>query len=199
MGTTQLPDEDIIRALKAGGSDESAALGQLYRAELPRIVRYVRRNSGTEDDARDVFQDALIVFSEQVRKGIFRQESSIKAYLRSICKHMWLNQLKRRKHADAYVDYQKDVPAIPADTPVKLMLDQEKDELIGKLMGALGDKCKEILQLRIYYRDSMQEIAERLGYKNAQNAKNRHYKCMKALRDMVKGSPQIRKMVREML
>ncbi|MEM7039333.1 MAG: sigma-70 family RNA polymerase sigma factor [Bacteroidota bacterium] len=196
---TARKDSDLIADLLAGGKRELGALGRLYSLFLPEIVRYIIRNQGSEEDAKDVFQDALIAFSEQIRGGSFRKESSIKSYLWAICRNMWLNQLKRRKHAQAYVAAQENADVPPVKAPDRLFLENEQDQQIMSLFGRVGEKCRELLRLRIYYHFSMQEIAVQLGYKNAQNAKNKHFKCMKSLRTMVAENADLRKSIREMI
>ena len=50
----------------------------------------------------------------------------------------------------------------------------------------LGDPCKRLLLL--YYKEglSMQQIADQLGYKNSDTAKNQKCKCIVRLRNLFK-------------
>ena len=61
------------------------------------LKRYVLKNSGDKDDAKDVFQNTLIVFYKKVLIENFELSSKISTYLFSIAKNLWLKKLRDEK------------------------------------------------------------------------------------------------------
>ena len=49
-------------------------------------------------------------------------------------------------------------------------------------LESLGEPCRSILKDFYMHSQSMEEITEKFGYTNADNAKNQKYKCLKRLK-----------------
>jgi DNA-directed RNA polymerase specialized sigma24 family protein len=88
-----MKDEDIIESIRQGRNTK--ALRQLY-AYLPVVRKHIVKNSGTRNDAIDIYQDALVVFCTQVARPDFHLSSSISTYVFSICKNKWMEELRKR-------------------------------------------------------------------------------------------------------
>ena len=86
-------DEELLMGL-ADGSDD--ALTQLYRRYFPMVLHFVTSNSGSEDDAKDIYQEALIVVYEKVRAGSLELQCQLKTYLYSVGRRLWLKQLAQQ-------------------------------------------------------------------------------------------------------
>ena len=94
-------DEAVLEALRTNrGMDK--AIRYLYHQYYDVLSIYTKQNSGNDQDAEDVFQEVIVTFIELVNQGKFRGESSIKTFLYSLNRHIWLNELKKKKsHAGA--------------------------------------------------------------------------------------------------
>ena len=57
------------------------------------VQTFILNNSGTSDDAKDIFQEAMIVLYEKVRSGSFELNCQIKTYVYSVCRRLWLKRL----------------------------------------------------------------------------------------------------------
>ena len=88
-----MTDQELIDQLKKGNEN---CLQQLYQ-HIGMVKSWVEQNNGNEDDALDVFQEAIIVFYKNVMAGNYELRSKISTYLFEISKRQWLNQLNRRK------------------------------------------------------------------------------------------------------
>ena len=169
-----MSDDKIIQAIKKG--DESA-LDVLYKKHFRMMAKLVMRNNGTEDDAKDIFQDALIIFWQKVSSGDLVLTSKISTYLYSVCQNLWRKELVRKaRESNEEVERVDEVD-----------LDQsEKIKIIRNCVNQMGDACKQILTL--YYFDglTMNEIAERLDFANSNTAKTKKYKCKQRLDRLVK-------------
>jgi DNA-directed RNA polymerase specialized sigma24 family protein len=82
--------------LKAVGSNDKDAIESVYKENYALIQYFVINNNGTEDDARDIFQEAMMVFYEKAKSPDFELTCQIKTYLYSVARRLWLKKLKRR-------------------------------------------------------------------------------------------------------
>jgi len=183
-------DEEIIISLKGDQMKRELALKQLYTQLFPIIKSYIHKNNGTDEDAADIFQDAMIVFYEKVRLNQFQLSSSIRTYLYSVCKHLWLNKLRAQKNVIGLSNESESLtvdPSIPG-----ILGSNERDDFLMKLLGRLGSDCKKILVLYYYNRLKMKEIAETMNFANDQVAKNKKSSCLKKLKLMVSESPRLK-------
>ncbi|GAB4023755.1 RNA polymerase sigma factor [Spirosoma koreense] len=174
-----LTDEELLTGL-ADGSDD--ALAHLYRRYFPMVLHFVTSNSGSEDDAKDIYQEALIVLYEKVRSGSLELHCQLKTYLYSIGRRLWLKQLAQRSRFMV-----RDVEA-PVDDELlqeDLIDHEERDRqftLMADSLDRLGEPCRTLLNDFYIQHLSMQEITEKFGYTNADNAKTQKYKCLMRLK-----------------
>jgi len=169
-----MTDDSIIKAIREG--DESA-IEVLYKKHFRMMAKLIMQNSGSEDDARDIFQDALIVFWQKVRSGELVLTSKISTYLYSICQNLWRKELTRLSRlSNEEVD----------STEIIGYEQNESAKSIRNCVNQMGEVCKKVLTL--YYFDglNMTEIAEEMGFANANTAKTKKYKCKLELDELVK-------------
>jgi RNA polymerase sigma factor (sigma-70 family) len=156
-------------------------------------------NSGSRQDAEDVFQEMLVAFIDLVQKNKFRGESTVKTFLYSLNRHTWLNELKRRGRALAREEkYEKGKEQAEPDTGY-LIADREAKSAVIKLVGSLGETCKKILLLFYYENRSMREILETMHYENEQVVRNKKYKCLKRLEQMLNEKPHLKETLKNLL
>lgn len=172
------PDQELLHGLRRGHRE---AFQRLYQQHYPMVRYLVVHNSGTVEEADDVFQDGLLVLMGKLRLGDFQLTASLKTYLYSVCRHLWLKRL-RQKGKTRLIDFENAVEV--ADEQV-----EENDEPLLKHLGvclqALGESCRKILERFYYLKMSMEEIAVELGYTNAENVKTQKYKCILRLRKLM--------------
>ncbi|RYF82635.1 MAG: sigma-70 family RNA polymerase sigma factor [Chitinophagaceae bacterium] len=162
-----------------------AALRHLYRENFELLSRYIVNNSGSEQDSEDIFQEVMVAFIGLVRAGKFRGESSIRTFLFSLNKNIWLNELKRRGRAEAReLKYEKQNEQVAVTADMAMELKQTKSELM-EVIEQLGENCKKILMLFYFENKSMKEIVDHLPYENEQVVRNKKSKCLKKLEEMV--------------
>ena len=174
-----MKDEEILSRIK--NADESA-ITYLYQKYYGMMVRMVVKNSGTEEEAKDIYQDSLIVFWEKVSSGNLVLTSKISTYLYSICLNLWRKELTRKKRLS---NETKDQAVEPVHDK------NERIQIIQDCVNALGDTCKKVLSLYYFERMSMKEIAKELNFANPDTAKTKKYKCKKELDKIVKSKYSI--------
>lgn len=169
------------------------ALRRVYRDNRRPVVAYVKQNSGSESEAKDVLQDAVIAFYENVIGGKFRGESAISSYLFSIARFIWLNQLKRKQRHLEKLEVLAINEAEPS-LPLRL-IEKESEEHLVALFGQLGTDCQQVLMASIYEGMDMKQIAVLMGFENDQVARNKKYRCLKKLKLILKDNPGILSML----
>ena len=183
-------DEEIIFCLRGDSEKRDLALKQLYTKLYPFIKTYIQKNNGTDEDAADIFQDAIIVFYEKVRLDQFKLSSSIRTFMYSVCKHLWLNKLRAQKKVISLTDDNDTIPIDPLSLSV--IGSNERNDYLMRLLESLGKNCKKILVLYYFDRLKMKEIAHIMNFANDQVAKNKKSSCLKKLKSIVSESPRLR-------
>lgn len=169
--------------LKGLAQNDSKAVEALYKSHFTMIQHFVLNNNGSFDDARDLFQEAMITLYEKVQSDSFVLSCQIKTYLFSICKNLWLKRLKQMGKYSAPLSTEEESIAVDAD----LEEFQKKDaafSIMNRALNSLGEPCKSLLEGYYLNKKGMQELADDFGYTNADNAKNQKYKCLMRLKKL---------------
>ncbi|MBL7710133.1 MAG: sigma-70 family RNA polymerase sigma factor [Chitinophagaceae bacterium] len=193
-----LPDTELVANLRAGKSmDES--IKTIYRNHFESLCWYIMNNSGSRQDAEDVFQEVVLSFIDLVQKDKFRGESTVKTFLFSLNRHTWLNELKRRGRSLAREEkYERGQERTEMDAG-HYIADREGKAEVTRLVGELGETCRKILLLFYYENLSMREILETLHYENEQVVRNKKYKCLKQLEQMITEKPYLKQSLKNLL
>jgi len=169
--------------LKGLALNDKESIQAIYSENYGLIQALVVRNSGSEDDARDVFQEALLVLYEKARSGDFELNCQIRTYLFSVARRNWLKKLQYLKRFES--------PSVPLEETVPVEEDLEAHEKLNAqygvmktAMGRLGEPCKSLLEAFYVHRKNMSEISAYFGYTNADNAKTQKYKCLMRLKKL---------------
>ena len=176
---SSVPEDNELLVGLLNGSKET--LDKFYKAFFPMILQLVVMNNGSEDDAKDVFQEAVIVIYNKVKSGNFELNSKLKTFLYSICRRLWLKRLNQQSKNSGNIKDLEEVVQVEHD----LEHHEEKDNQFKMMEQALiqiGEPCKTILEDFYINNHSMQVICEKFGYTNADNAKTQKYKCLQRLK-----------------
>ncbi len=175
------PENNEKALLEGLAASDKKAIETIYRDNFNMVQSLVINNNGSADDAKDVFQEAMIVLYEKARSGTFELNCLIKTYMYSVCRRLWLKRLQQLNR------YSSPVESLELTVPVEEeMEDHEKRnaefEMMDKAIGSLGEPCKSLLEAYYLQKQNMQIIAASFGYTNADNAKNQKYKCLMRLK-----------------
>lgn len=184
FNVTHYFDELILAEIR---KNNEAALGELYKTHYPMVVNLICTNSGTEQEAKDVYQEAVIAFYERAQQPDFVLTCKIKTYLYAVCRRLWLKRLAEKKRFSVSIPEAETFDGV--DDEVN---DAEERELNFKRMGdslhALGEPCRSIIEDFYIQNFSMEIISEKFGYTSADNAKNQKYKCLQRLKKLFFGN-----------
>ena len=180
-------DQEIIHGLKSG---ESYAVKYLAKDFLPVIRYYISKNNGNEEDAKDIFQDALFIIIEKIHNNDFNLIGSLSTYLFAICKNLWLMTLDRMKAAKNYElrrvadhlenDFSEDGDRVFYENIFKQCYDS---------MDPLSQKILKMYWMEI----SPTEIADKLGYSYGYVRKKK-CECMKELKSRIMCHPDFKEL-----
>ena len=175
-----LKEQELLKGLALG---DKKAIETIYKDNFNMVQSLVINNNGSAQEAKDIFQEAIIVLLEKVRSGNFELNCQIKTYVYSVCRRIWLKRLQQ------YNRYSNDVESAIATVPVDDDVEEyeKRDQefvMMEKAIGALGEPCKSLIEAFYIQKRNMQDIASQFGYTNADNAKNQKYKCLMRLKKL---------------
>lgn len=177
---TDITDEQLLTGL---AHNDKKAIESLYKDNFGIIQAFILNNNGSSDDARDIFQEAMIVLYEKATSGTFELTAQLKTYLYSICRRLWLKRLQQLQRYGTPVENISEV--IPVEE--ELESHERRNEAfttMEKALSHIGEPCKSLLEAYYLQKQNMQDIADQFGYTNADNAKNQKYKCLNRLKKM---------------
>lgn len=170
-----MKDSEIIAFIRSG--KDQKAFTELYR-DLPPVARYIRKNSGSRADAKDIFQDALVVLHRKITTTDFTLTASLSTYLIAICRNLWSAELRRRKKFTSELSNAAEEP-----TDIEALLANENQfGLAERALRSLGAKCLDLLQRFYITHESLLVIADAIGLSGEGAAKTRKYKCLEEAR-----------------
>ena len=172
------------RLLLNGLAENNRQAIETIYAENYRIIQsFILKNNGSQDDARDIFQEAMVVLYEKSLDQAFSLTSQLRTYLYSICRRLWLKRLQQEHRYMAPVESHQETIAVEEEIAHKEKQDSDF-HLMENAMRNLGEPCKSLLEAFYIDRKSMTDIADEFGYTNADNAKNQKYKCLVRLKKL---------------
>jgi RNA polymerase sigma factor (sigma-70 family) len=175
----QFTDEQFIDGLRTGSSE---VLNSLYKKYYNIVLKFIVNNSGSEEAAQDIYQETIIVLYENVQKSNFVLSCQLQTYIYSVAKRLWLKQLKKNGKTFLFKDEGENDFVDLSEELEDHMNKESEIEQMNKSLTELGEPCGTLIKDFYVNRLSMDEIAEKFGYTNADNAKNQKYKCLQRLK-----------------
>lgn len=160
---------------------DKQAIETIYRDNYAMVQVFVLNNNGNQDEARDLFQEIMIVLFEKSVLGNLELHCQLKTYIYSIGKRLWLKRLQQLQKYQPWIDNLEDSISVEEEMDM-----HEKHHLdfilMETAMNKIGEPCKSLLDAYYIQRKNMTEIATDFGYTNADNAKTQKYKCLMRLK-----------------
>ena len=165
-------------------SNEPAAFEFIYKKNFPAVRQQVKQYGGSEDDAKDIFQEGMIALWNNIRSGNYQLREGVKmsTYLIQICKLRWMDRMK--KASFRYEVKQESYTEPAAESEVIEWIDREEQTAFQQSFAQLGERCQDLLKRFYFMKQSLQEIALAMSIGEA-TAKNEKYRCMQRLKKIV--------------
>lgn len=142
------------------------------------VSRLIQNNKGTEEDAQDIFQDALSMIYDKARQDKLHFNCAFKTYLYAVCRNMWLMVLRKKKTEGAMMkDTEND--EVVDNSLVQDMTLARRRQVFTTHLENLGEDCRRVLKF-FFAGKSLRQIAELMGFSEAY-AKKRKFVCQQKL------------------
>lgn len=173
---------DQEQALLEGlATNDTNAIETIYRDNYAAIQAFIVKNNGYPDDARDIFQEAMIILFDKAKSSSFILSCQIKTYLYSVCRRLWLKKLQKQNRYNPSIETIQETVAVEDEIDLN---EKRNDDfiLMENALLKIGEPCKSLLEAFYMEKKSMPQIASDFGYTNADNAKTQKYKCLMRLK-----------------
>lgn len=171
-------EEALLTALK---KNDNEALKYIYKSYWPMISQFIIRNSGTRDDAEELYQEGIIALYEKVKANDFVLKCSLKTFIYSICRNKWLYKLRSRK---PLLDIEQHIEVLREDADQDENAEFPNDTEIRQAISSLGDPCHSLLIGFYYHKLSLEELRQQLNYASMGVAKQQKFRCIERLKKM---------------
>ena len=179
-------DQDYIEGLR---QRRNVIISAIYRNYIDCIINLVNRNSGTDEDAEDLFQDALIIIYKRIRNEELKLSCSFKTFFYSVCRNLWLQRLNKRQRNTIRITDTEEYSDLSADIDYEIVEpSEERKRIYLRHFSSLSPDCQRILEL-FAQGFNVNEIAEQMQYKSDDYAKARKYQCKELLKARIKNDP----------
>lgn len=181
MSPNQHPDFRYVEGLL---QNDVHTIREIYDHFEERIVRFVQQNQGKQEDGLDIFQDGLMVIFHKAQKGNFVLTASFFSFLYAVCRNLWLKEIRKRYGKEVTLseefEYKDEFDFEEA------IFHEERSKLVREKFQLLSERCQTIMRLFYEETKKMKEIAEVMGFANANVAKKEKSKCQKRLVEAVR-------------
>jgi len=176
-----MEENQVVDGLK---NSNNAAYDLLYSFYYPTIENFVKRNNGTSADAKDIFQETIIVLLDKVPKEDFILTSSIKTYIFAVASNLWLKRLREAKkmtQLDNDIDLED----------MTLSEWEEKEEVLSernviqRVFHKISRHCLIFLTKTFLTGATREKLVAEMGYKNPHTFDNQKYKCLEQARKTI--------------
>ncbi len=170
-------------SLRGLANNDSKAIDTIYKDNFNMVQVFILNNNGSYDDARDIFQEAMITLYEKAKSESFVLTCQIKTYVYSVCRRLWLKRLQQMGRFVAQTESMEET--VPVEEDLEIHEKRNADfAIMERALGSLGEPCKSLLESYYIHKKGMTEISAEFGYTNADNAKNQKYKCLMRLKKL---------------
>lgn len=177
--TEKKDDNFLIKSLISG--NETGIL-QIYKKMYPSVLSYIVKHDGTEHDAKEIFQKALLQLVVRTRVKGFQVKTSFEGYFFTVCKNLWIKEIKSLKDR---VTNEGNPYLINEEREIALCaLEQEKWELFQEKLSGLSENCRKVLKC-VFTKTPYIQIANKFGYNSENVVRQRVHKCKAQLREAI--------------
>lgn len=155
-----------------------ALFRKLYLEVFPSVASYISRRGGHLEQAKDIFQEALFIYYEQVELAKKPVHKNAKAYILGVARHLWYRHTQSKSHFDTL--------DLLAETTVEIPAEQVSGQKLLRVLETAGRKCMDMLRAFYYEQLPLDQIAGQFGFGSTRSATVQKFKCLEKVRKEVK-------------
>lgn len=178
--TLYATDELLIEGIKL---DRNDALEVLYKKYYTSVQHLVIANNGSEQDAKDIYQETIIIVYEKFRYGNTILSCSLKTFIYSIARNLWLKKLNGVQKKSISIDEHESFLDL-SDDMSQAQSNEHLYSQIEQAMETLGEPCRSLIEDFYLKGLNISGITEKYAYNNSDTAKTQKYKCLMRLKRM---------------
>jgi RNA polymerase sigma factor (sigma-70 family) len=178
--TLYATDELLIEGIKLGRND---ALEVLYKKYYTTVQHLVMSNNGSDQDAKDVYQETMIIVYEKFRFGNTDLTCSLKTFIYSISRNLWLKKLNGKFSSTVSIEDNESFLNL-SDDMAQANNNEALYTKIEQALDGLGEPCRSLIEDFYLKGLNIAGITEKYAYNNSDTAKTQKYKCLLRLKRM---------------
>lgn len=158
--------------------NDPATVRALYAKHFRAVRQYVVQNSGTGNDAQDVFQEAMTVLWLKVKESQLVPDSDPGGFLFRVAKYKWLDHVRSAAHRHMKVVHDDQANDLRVEVGDDI---EERIVRLRSVYAKLDDKCRAVLDQFYFEHKDLATIAEGMGVEE-ESIRTIKYRCMMKLR-----------------
>ena len=174
--------------------NDNVILQHIYKSFYYKVNLFIKKKSGNNDDANDIFQEAVIVIYRKLKANELVLNCSFETYLFAICKYLWLKNLTRQKIEKDMILENSSVEGEYDHDFMEMADKNERYKLFQKHFQMLGSDCQKLLQL-FFDKTPLKQIAQIMGFNSEKYVKKRKFKCKEYLVTSIKQDINYKKII----
>ena len=181
----QYTDEQIIEGIF---QNNRKVMDYIYDQFYGKVEGFIMGRGGNPEHIKDVFQEALMVIIQKVRKENLKLTCTFSTYLLAVCKNIWMHDMRKSKYhlvEDSRLD------SIPTENTVDWDLEEKFLDLYFHHFRQLSEDCQKLLRLH-FGNVSLAEIQQIFGYSSEHYTSDRKYRCKKSLYNRIRKDPKFK-------
>ncbi|MEI6410015.1 MAG: sigma-70 family RNA polymerase sigma factor [Bacteroidota bacterium] len=188
----ELRDQHYIEAIKTG---DRVVLQTIYQTMMPSLLRLIKPTGGSIDDAKDLFQDAIVLIFKKIQQPDFTLTSAFSTYFYGICRNIWANQLKKKSSGHVTLEEDTKYNVVTDGDWHDLEEQTTRTRIFYRAFRQLGQDCQQLLQL-FFQQKTMEEIMQEMQLGSYDYARRRKYLCKGKLTELMKNDPAYQELSR---
>ncbi|TAE71723.1 MAG: sigma-70 family RNA polymerase sigma factor [Bacteroidetes bacterium] len=172
-----ISDQKLINQLKNG---DNASFEILYKLFFPAVSYYITNHNGNTEDAKDIFQESVIILLKKLEKEDFKLTSSLKTFLFAIAKNLWLKYLRDNKLVT--MENLQNLEKESEIFSIEIYPEKTNEEKLNTWLSKITIHCQNILKAIFFQNETLSSLMKKLGWKNKHTASNQQYKCIQQIK-----------------
>lgn len=171
-----MEDKVLVERAKKGEKD---AYGLLYKKYFHKVFRYCKFNTKSEEEAKDVCQDAFVKAYKKISDFKTNGVWSFQAFVFTIARNLIIDATRKKKEAniDDYENLQSDENLFDKNER------HENIEKVKNVLSKLEEIERQIVLLRFFEEMPSSEVAKILGM-NDGALRVRTHRVMQKMKDL---------------
>ncbi len=174
-----MTDQEFIDGIKR---EDKKIECRFYALHYPMVEKMILQNNGSPEDAKDIYQDAIVtVFFKIKKEALDQRTASLKTYVYSVARNKWLYHLRENRKV-AMIALTDTYHELVEDNELKFE-EEEKHKKAAQALEMINELCVKIIKAFYFEKMTMAKMASKFGYKDENSMKKRKSLCMKAARE----------------